>query len=418
MIDHDDLLRRIRLDEDSDLEAGRVLAKGAEVMAPRLNDLADVLAGMANGRGGTLVLGVDGESRDIVGVPQGSLRSIGCRVSSICNDYIDPPLDAFVRKIALPDTEGTLQPILYVDVPKSMFVHQSPGGYFRGTGGSNRKISLEGLARLLEERSLSRVMRFDESVVPRTTVDILDPALVGRFLRRNVVMTEDAQRNIRIIDSDIKSNIGVTVAGVLMCARSPGYWMPHAYIQAVHYAGERTDVNYQLDALDISGPLDVQVMEALRFVRKNMFVRATKDAGSRREIPQYSEGAVFEALVNAVAHRDYSMAGARIRLHMFRDRLELYVPGGLTNTLTTEGMQYRQHCRNELIVSLLARCPVDDEAVDRNFMMERRGDGVPIILEESLALSGRRPEYTLIDDSELRLVIWAANPEWAEEARR
>ena len=193
--------------------------------------------------------------------------------------------------------------------------------------------------------------------------------------------------------------------------------MPHAYIQAVHYARERKDVNYQLDALDILGPLDVQVMEALRFVRRNMFVRAVKEV-SRREIPQYSERAVFEALVNAVAHRDYSMAGARIRLHMFRDRLELYVPGGLTNTLTTEGMQYRQHCRNELIVSLLARCPVDDEAIGRNFMMERRGDGVPIILEESLALSGRRPEYTLIDDSELRLVIWAANPEWAEEARR
>ena len=198
-----------------------------------------------------------------------------------------------------------------------------------------------------------------------------------------------------------------------MCARETSFWMPHAYIQAVSYAGERTDVNYQQDARDISGPLDVQVMEALHFVRRNMFVRAVKEVG-RREIPQYSERAVFEALVNAVAHRDYSMAGARIRLHMFRDRLELYVPGSLANTLTTEGMKYRQHCRNERIVSLLARCPVNDAAVDRSYMMERRGEGVPIILEESFALSGRRPEYTLIDESELRLVIWAANPEWTE----
>ena len=198
-----------------------------------------------------------------------------------------------------------------------------------------------------------------------------------------------------------------------MCTRSSGFWMPHAYIQAVSYAGERKDVNYQQDARDISGPLDVQVMEALHFVRRNMFVRAVKEVGGR-EIPQYSERAVFEALVNAVAHRDYSMAGARIRLHMFRDRLELYVPGSLANTLTTEGMKYRQHCRNERIVSLLARCPVNDEAVDRSYMMERRGEGVPIILEESFALSGRLPEYTLIDESELRLVIWAANPEWTE----
>ena len=413
MIDCSDLLRRIRLNEDSDLEAGRVSAKGAEVLAPRVNDLADVLAGMANSRGGTLVLGVDDKSRDVVGVPEGSLGPIGCRVSSICADYIDPPLDALVKKIQLPDTEGTLQPILYVDVPKSVFVHQSPGGFFRRTGGSNRQLSLEGLARLFEERSLIRVIRFDESLVPRTTLEILDTALVSRYLRHNAEITEDIQRHLRIIGYDDNNDVYVTVAGVLMCTRSPGFWMPHAYIQAVNYTGERTDVNNQQDARDIMGPLDIQVWEALHFVRRNMFVRAAKEAG-RTEIPQYSERAVFEALVNAVAHRDYSMAGARIRLHMFRDRLELYVPGSLTNTLTTEGMKYRQHCRNERIVSFLARCPVDDEAVDRSYMMERRGEGVPIILEESFALSGRQPEYTLIDESELRLVIWAANPEWTE----
>ncbi len=155
-------------------------------------------------------------------------------------------------------------------------------------------------------------------------------------------------------------------------------------------------------------------MEALGFVRKNMFTRAAKKL-ARTERPQYSERAVFEALVNAVAHRDYSMAGARIRLHMFKDRIELYVPGGLTNTLTTEGMQYRQHSRNELIASLLVRCPVDNERLNRTYMMERRGDGVPIILDESRALSGRRPEYTVIDDSELRLIIWAADAEASEE---
>lgn len=413
MIDCNDLLRRIRLNEDSDLEAGRVSAKGAEVLAPRVNDLADVLAGMANSRGGTLVLGVDAKSRDVVGVPEGSLGSIGCLVRSICDDCLDPPLDALVRKIQLPDAEGTLQPILYVDVPKSVFVHQSPGGFFRRTGGANRQLSPEGLARLFEERSLIRVIRFDESLVPRTTLDILDAALVSRYLPKNAEMTEDIQRHLRIIGYDDNNNVYVTVAGVLMCTRSSGFWMPHAYIQAVSYAGERKDVNYQQDARDISGPLDVQVMEALHFVRRNMFVRAVKEVGGR-EIPQYSERAVFEALVNAVAHRDYSMAGARIRLHMFRDRLELYVPGSLANTLTTEGMKYRQHCRNERIVSLLARCPVNDEAVDRSYMMERRGEGVPIILEESFALSGRLPEYTLIDESELRLVIWAANPEWTE----
>ena len=121
-----------------------------------------------------------------------------------------------------------------------------------------------------------------------------------------------------------------------------------------------------------------------------------------------------EVLVNAVAHRDYLMAGARIRLHMFRNRIELYVPGTLANTLTTYSMADRRYCRNELIVSLLARCPVAEESLARSYMMERRGDGVPIILDESHDISRRYPAYKLIDDSELRLIIWAANTEPAE----
>ena len=123
---------------------------------------------------------------------------------------------------------------------------------------------------------------------------------------------------------------------------------------------------------------------------------------------EFSDRAVFEALVNAVAHRDYSVAGARVRLHLFGDRLELYVPGALANTLTPESLHLRQANRNELIVSLLARCPAPT-GIGRVHVMDRRGDGVPIIRRESRALSGCLPEYTLIDESELRLVIRAAN---------
>ena len=133
----------------------------------------------------------------------------------------------------------------------------------------------------------------------------------------------------------------LTLAGVLLCTREPQRWLPHAYVQAVSYAGERTDVEYQTDARDIGGPLDEQVAEALHFVRRNMLVRATKST-ARVERPQFSERAVFEALVNAVAHRDYSMAGARVRLHMFGDRLELHVPGALANTLTPDSLHLRQ----------------------------------------------------------------------------
>ena len=56
-----------------------------------------------------------------------------------------------------------------------------------------------------------------------------------------------------------------------------------------------------------------------RFAVRNMRVAARKTPG-RVDMPQYSPEAIFEALVNAVAHRDYSMSGRRIRLSMFEDR--------------------------------------------------------------------------------------------------
>ena len=408
MIPHEDLGRRIRLGEDSTLELKRVLLSGPRVTGPDRKEFADELASMANGPGGSVMLGIDDVSRDVLGIPLDRLDAVETWVREICNDSLRPPLDVTIRKMELPDATGSLVAVIRIDVPRSLFVHRSPGGYFRRIGSSKREMSPEMLARLFQERSQSRVIRFDESVVPGTTLGDLDDELTRRFLRRGSEITEDELRKLRVAAADELDFSRLTVAGVLMCTRAPGNWLPHAQIQAVSYAGERNDVNYQTDARDLSGPLDSQVMEALHFVDRNVLVNAAKEV-ARRERPQFSERALFEALVNAVAHRDYSMAGARVRLHMFRNRIELYVPGSLANTLTPDSMHLRQYSRNELIVSLLARCQVPTVApLDRTHMMERRGDGVPIILEESYKLSGTYPEYTLIDDSELLLVIWFA----------
>ena len=330
-----------------------------------------------------------------------------------------PPLDAEIRKIELPSADGSLVALLHVEIVRSLFVHKSPGGYFRRLGSSNREMSPEVLARLFQERSQSRVIRFDESPVPGTSPENLDKELTRRFLREDGALTENVLGKLRIVANDEDGRARVTVAGVLLCTREPEEWLPHAQIQAVSYVGERQDINYQSDARDIGGPLDDQVFEALRFVRRNMRVAATKTI-ARVERPQFSERAVFEALVNSVAHRDYSMAGARVRLHMFGNRIELCVPGDLANTLTPDSMDLRQYSRNELIVSLLTRCHVRDEEgrLNRSHMMERRGDGVPIILDESRELSGRTPEYSVIDDSELRLVLWAAGSDPEQDVNK
>ncbi len=219
---------------------------------------------------------------------------------------------------------------------------------------------------------------------------------------------EVAVRKLGLIVEDADGVERLSVAGVLICTPEPQRWLRAAYIQAVLYAGERVDEHYQTDAKDILGPLDAQVSKAFDFVRRNMRIGAAKRLG-REDVAQYSEKAVFEALVNAVAHRDYSIAGSRIRLHMFANRIELSVPGGLANTLTVDVLHLRQATRNPLVVSLLARCPSHPE-FPRQKLMEQRGDGVPRIRKETQDLTGRLPEYSLTGDSELRLVLPAAEP--------
>jgi predicted HTH transcriptional regulator len=119
---------------------------------------------------------------------------------------------------------------------------------------------------------------------------------------------------------------------------------------------------------------------------------------------------VFEAITNAVAHRDYSIPGSKVRLRLFDDRLEIFSPGMLPSTMTPESLPLRQACRNELVASLLASCPVGPSAgvSHRRYIIDRRGEGVPLILSRTLELAGQLPQYRLIDNNELMLTIPSA----------
>ena len=118
--------------------------------------------------------------------------------------------------------------------------------------------------------------------------------------------------------------------------------------------------------------------------------------------------AVFEALVNAVVHRDIQ-GPFKIRLFMFADRLELSSPGA--RQYTDRGrLRYGQATRNELLARLLSELTVEDNVgrhVARRYFLERRGEGVSIILDESADLSGIVPVYEQIDET-LHLTIFAA----------
>ena len=416
-----DLIDKIRLGEDSYLELKEVRFAGQKVSAPHKDSLADELAAFANSRGGVCMLGVD-DAREVLGIPLGRLDLVEDYVRQICMDSITPPLTPIIERLTLPSTTGEQLPVLKLDVASSLFVHKSPGGYLHRVGSAKREMAPDYLARLFQQRSQARIIRFDEQPIPGALLDDLADDLWQRFASLRVQDTREVLLDkLAMARPDGDGTLRPTIAGVLMASFDPRQWLPNAFIQAVAYRGTgvlpQGDAAYQLDAQDITGPLDAQVLAACHFVRKNMQVYASKDEG-RHDLPQYDMTAVFEALVNAVAHRDYSIHGAKIRLRLFADRLELYSPGAIPNTMTVDSLPYRQAARNEAITSLLAKCqvPDTDKAITgRSAMMDKRGEGVQIILEQSEKLSGKRPVYRLVDDSELLLIIPAFIPPRVDE---
>ena len=412
----EELLDKIRLGEGTFLELKEVRFAGSKIRGPRRDDLADELAAFANSHGGVLVLGVDDSTRRILGIPEQHLPEVERFVHDMCHNLIKPPIAPIIDALRLPTTTGEVVPVIKIDVPRSLFVHRSPGSFLYRVGSSKRVMSPEYLVRLSQQRSQARIIRFDEQVVPQARLRDLEPVLWERFrTSRSRDAREAFLSKLHMVRLDDEGNLSPTVAGVLMASLNPREWLPNAYIQAVCYRGvdiridQATDP-YQLDAADITGPLDRQVVEACRFVAKNMKVAAFKHMG-RLDRPQFDMEAVFEAMINAVAHRDYSIHGSKIRLRLFSNRLELYSPGALPNTMAVEELAYLQSARNEIIASLLAKCRVPSAEAwlktNRQTLMDKRGEGVPLIFSCSEALSGRLPEYRLIGREELMLTIWA-----------
>ena len=181
------LMRRIQLGEDSTLELKSVLLSGDIVKGPKRDDFANELVALANSRGGTMVLGVDDKTRRVEGIPLHNLDAVEGWVREICSDSVRPPLNVHLHKVDLKNADGEIVPVVRVDVDGSLFVHEGPGGYFHrigsSKGSSTRKMAPDILARLFQERSQSRVIRFDESIVPATAPSDLQYLLAWRFFR-------------------------------------------------------------------------------------------------------------------------------------------------------------------------------------------------------------------------------------------
>jgi predicted HTH transcriptional regulator len=332
-----ELLAKIRLGEDSQLELKAVTVTSKGLLNPHPDSLAQEIAAFANStHGGVMVLGVDDRTKEITGLNPEECAAVEQSLRGILNDRIDPPVVAMVSFQNLPDATGSERTVVRVDVPRSLFVHRAPGGYFQRIGSAKREMSPEWLHRIMLQRSQSRLVLFDEAPVPGTGIGSLDKDLAGRFVEGSEESAELLYRKMGILTEDSTGEVVCSVAGVLVATRRPDQVLHGgACIEAVHYAGTERDSNMQVTARRITGPIDRQILDAFDFVRGAMLRPATKEP-ARIERPAFSEKAVFEGIVNAVVHRDYSVSGSKIRIFVFSDRLEIYSPGALPNTLTVD----------------------------------------------------------------------------------
>jgi predicted HTH transcriptional regulator len=387
--------------EDSFAEFKELRYGDRSVVSPNSEDIAGEMVAFANAEGGALFLGVTDQGL-IQGIPKERANVVENWAINIASNNCDPPIRPLIRKVVLPNPDGQSAEILLVLIKKSLYVHRtSPGRWYVRVGSTKRDMTQHELSRLFQQRGRSFV--FDEMQVHAATEADLDRAALQTFFgSASIVPWEQLLANTRVLTKDEDGTLRPTVAGLLIFGSNPKTHLPSAFIEAAVYRGLELDSNHLVHSEQIDGSLGRQIDGAVAFVSRFMLKPAKKDAG-RIEYPQFAVAAVHEAIVNAVAHRDYSISGSKIRLFLFDDRLELMSPGELPNTITLETLPYRQFTRNQLLVSFLAK--LRSQRTGRAFI-EARGEGVRKILSESEAHSGRRPQYRLAGQ-ELLLTIWA-----------
>ena len=154
----------------------------------------------------------------------------------------------------------------------------------------------------------------------------------------------------------------------VFCTRWNGRWKGSA--------GDDTE-----DAKEFSGDIISLLRNSHNFVHLHNRMRWEKLADRRVDKPEYADRAVFEALVNALMHRDYAVIGSEVHVDMFDDRLEIYSPGGMADGSLIQNLHADQ-------VPSLRRNPVLADMFQRLGFAERQGSGLRRILEETEQLHG------------------------------
>jgi len=247
-------------------------------------------------------------------------------------------------------------------------------------------------------QTLAQASNFDTMMVERLIIDDLDSDLMARFagkttgrdavdLSRTEVQQALLNRGLVWRDDDA-AVLRPSASGLLLLGVHPDEVFPNARIAANAYGGiEKGD---PLDRDDIREPLPRAVDRAFQFLKRNMRHTIRVEGFSKVQIDEYPYEALREAVVNAVAHRDYALAGSCIRLDKYADRIEVLSPGLPPAPITLdkiERLNYVPCSRNPNLARGLS-------FFER---IEEQGDGLRRIVNTTMSIGLPRPEFKFRD---------------------
>jgi ATP-dependent DNA helicase RecG len=347
---------------------------------PEVQVLAETLVAFANSDGGTVLIGVDeaGEATDQVYSDEVEVTlqaAVGeCR----------PPVEARWHQAAA--DEGLAFAIV---VARSPELHSlADGRVLVRTGAENRPLSGDQIRQLAATKSTGD---FEAEPAPGARREDLDDEVIAEF----VAKWEERQHRewTRAVD-DLLLEVGgldedgrPTVAGVLLFAGNPQAFLPQCGLTFVKFVGtlprgEAGQPGYGRRE-EIGGPLARIIQRTWEVVGEEMRIGAVVTGLEREERTEYPVSAVREALVNAVAHRDYRLGGRRIEVRMFTDRMEITSPGGLPGFITVDNIVEEHFSRNPRLVSGLYQWGY----------IEELGLGVDLMIEEMVRAGHPPPRF-------------------------
>jgi len=373
----DELLNIIRQGESKRVEFK------AELDRPER--IAEEITAFANMEGGMILFGV-GDDGVVVGLSP-SNRARGLRADeeyliNIARNNCEPGLLIEVDEV---DVGG--KKVLVLGVPigwDKPYRVKHNSKYFIRVGSTKREATREEQFRLFQAGDF---LKYDFFPIGFTTMDDIDKDKVLRYFSR--IYEREFQGEVDenlLVNLDIFTRVmgepRTTVGGMLAFGKEPQRFLPQSGIDLARYAG--TEISHEIiDRTNLDGTLDELIDGTVAFVKRN-----TRNAGTivdtkRVDVSEYPMDVVREVITNAVAHRDYSIAGSRIRVFIFEDRLEIISPGRLPNTINLENIAYRQYSRNRLLMEYLLKLGY----------VERLGTGIILILRRMLEYCGREPEF-------------------------